>query len=68
MVYTELDIPGGVGDYIEIIRHAGIHAFLMQLDMTAHRFPRGDAKFGVPDLSPCLIPTGKSVSRHVQLH
>jgi hypothetical protein len=52
MVYVELDNPGEVGDYIEIIRRVGIHVgaidilgtFLMQLDMTARRFPRGDAR------------------------
>jgi hypothetical protein len=46
MVYVELDNPG---DYIEIIRRMGIHVgaidslgtFLMQLDMTARRFPVG---------------------------
>jgi hypothetical protein len=49
MVYVELDNPGG---YIEIIRRVGIHVgaidslgtFLMQLDMTARRFPRGNAR------------------------
>ena len=49
MVYVELDNPGEVGVYIEIVRRVGLPAgainrlgaFLMQLDRRLADFPAG---------------------------